>query len=216
MRSRIVVLTISAALGLAFSASESLVSAARPHGPSRFVGALDGAPVTVARVADGTTWAAWAWRSGREYDLAISSADASGAWSTPTFIGRYDGMDQVEPALAADAEGNLYLAFVERPAGCVRLAVLPAGAESWSAPIAVTLEGRDAANPALSVVAGRLVLAYRTGGVVSILVLPIAGSAASPLGIQDGPDPVSPAGATPKGDDGSSDGSATPLGGSPE
>jgi len=218
MRERI---SIPFAFVTAVWVSGSLLVAApvRPETPARFIGALDGSPTTIESSADGTAWSAWAWRTGGEFDIALSHRDADGVWSRPVFVSRNDGADQIEPALARDTSGHLYLVFAEQPSFRIYLSVLPAGATAWSAPIPVTPEGVRARTPALEVVGGHLVLAYRTDRGVSIQVLGTVGPAVrDPLGIQDGPDPVGPSGATPgggKGDGGSgSPVEPTPLGGS--
>lgn len=208
---------IAFAIGAAISSSVSGAPVAR-QGPARMIGALDGPPAVVEIEADGSAWAAWAWRSGVEFDLALSHRDANGLWGRPTFLGRGDGVDQVEPALASDAVGTLYLVFAERPSGRLMLSVLPAGYSDWSLPLAVAHESEIAASPTLRVLGDRLILAYRVGRDVRIRFLPVwSAPAFVPLGIQDGPDPVGPSGAVPtdggSGNQGGSTPGAKPVGG---
>lgn len=164
--------------------------------PDRYSSAgLDGPVAMVENPIDGTTWAAWAYRSRSEYDIAISARRASGSWSEPTFVGRDDDIDEVAPALAVDATGNLYLAFATRETGRIDLAILPFGSEAWCAPVPVTGAGERGLSPALAPVADRIVIAFRSprGGLV-IRSVPVYQSEARPNGIQDGPSGIDPLG----------------------
>lgn len=184
---------------------------ARPDdGPERFVvPSLDGTPVVVVNDVDQRAVSAWAYRSGGEFDVAISIRDAQGAWSQPVFLGRSDRADQTDPTLAVDALGHTYLAYASSESGRVMLTVLARGSATWSSPVPVTPVGVRAASPALAVVGGRLVVAFRAGTRVLIVELPIA-DANGTLGIQDGPDPV---GGKGSGNAGGGDSGTTPLGG---
>ena len=164
---------------------------------------LDGPLATVTSVVDGRTWSAWAYRDGSEYDVAVSFRDPGGFWSEPQFIGRDDGADQVQPALAVDALGNLYLAFADLGTGAVRFTALPAGGSSWTSGMAVTQDGERGFMPTLSIVGDRLVVAFRSGRAVVIRDVPLLDPAVvRPGGIHDSPDPY--------GNSGSGEGRTTP------
>lgn len=159
--------------------------------PHRYLSnSLDGRLVEVTNPVDGTAWAAWAYRNGAEYDLAVSFRDESGFWSEPMLIGVGDGLDQAQPALAADVWGNIYLAFTERAPDRIMLCWLEAGSAEWTSPAAVTGPGVRAMQPALRVVGERLVLAFRSGGGSVILDLPLFEPVMVGDGLQDTPDPV--------------------------
>jgi hypothetical protein len=176
--------------------------APRGDGPHRFVvPALDGTPVVLQDPVNELAYSAWTYRSGRESDLAISVRDSSGVWGRPTFIGQFDGADQKDPVLALDAAGHVYLAFSSSDSGRISLAVLPLGAASWSSPVAVSPAGVRASAPALAIVGDSLVLAFRSGTRVHLLLLPKFVGGVGTLGIQDGPDPLGGA-SPPSGDDG--------------
>ncbi len=195
MRDRVVLILI-VILGVAFSGSPSAAGGPRTELPSRFVAALDGAPAIVDLPAEGLRLSAWPYRSGAEYDLALSVQDASGVWSRPSFFGAGDGVDQIEPALAVDSNGTVYLAFAVRPQGSIWLAVRAKGG-AWSPSIAVTPAEARASTPAMAIVGDRLVLAYRTGPRTVIVDLPLLSPTTSPFGVQDGPDGVDPLGVLP-------------------
>ena len=48
--------------------------------PHRYLAGSDGPLVQVSNPHDGRTWAAWAYRNGSEFDIAISHVDADGNW----------------------------------------------------------------------------------------------------------------------------------------
>jgi hypothetical protein len=166
---------------------------AGPHGrqlPHRYLpGSLDGRLVEVTNPADGTLWSAWAYRNGAEYDLALSFRDELGFWSEPLLIGADDGLDQTQPALAADSRGNVYLAYTEQRPDRIMLCWLQAGTTTWSDPVALTELGIRAMYPALRVVGERLVVAFRSGRGSVILDLPLLESVVG-TSMNDGPDPV--------------------------
>lgn len=150
---------------------------------------LDGPLVQLANPIDGRTWSAWSYRDGAEYDIAISYLDGSGFWSEPSFLGRQDRRDQVQPTMIVDGSGHVYLAFADRAAGSVMLSVLAAGTDTWSEPLAVSDPGTRAFMPALSIVGTRLVIAYRSGTSIEIRDLPLLSTVFTGQGITDGPDP---------------------------
>ena len=169
--------------------------------PDRYAPGLDGAPVLIEQPGTGAALAVWSYRGRGEHDLAMAWRDASGVWGDVVFLGQNDGRDQVTPAVAVDPAGTVYVAYAVRETAQIHLAVVPAGSSDWTAPIPLTsLEQRRFA-PALSVVANRLVAAWRTfGGAVEIRHFPLF-DPPTPLGINDGPDGIDPLG-TSDGDDG--------------
>jgi len=193
-------------LAAAFLLAPTALAGPGREAPRRYVPALDGTPVTVELRAEGIAIAAWAYRSGPEYDLAISIRDASGSWDAPVLIGAGDGLDQVDPAIAFDAVGTTYVVYALRPAGSILLTERPAGSESWTAPREIAPSFVRASDPSLLIVGDQLVVAFRTARGTAMVTVPVSGAAGA-LGIQDGPDGVDPLGA--HGDSG-----AQPIGGS--
>jgi hypothetical protein len=188
--------------------------------PHRYTpGALDQGLVQVA-APDGRIWAAWAYRNGAEYDIAVAVRDTEGIWSEPSLIGLDDGRSQIRPSLAVDADGNLYLAFAERRTGRILLTTrTELGA--WAAPVAMTSPGSRSTSPRLQVVGSRLVLAFSTGDNVEILDLPLATPDRNGdeylRGFTDGPDPVGTPGdsedeePTPEGEEGVKQRDSVPM-----
>ncbi len=173
--------------------------------PDRYTAGLDGRLSMVQLSPQGTTWAAWAYRSGSEYDIAVSSQDEAGSWTDPEFIGAGDHMDQVDPALACDAAGNLYLVYAESQTGRILFTARAAGRDNWSVPSAITGPEERGASPALAVIGGYLVAAFRTPlDTIAVrqhsLAAPTAGIRTH--GIQEGPSGIDPLGKSwrlPKG-----------------
>ncbi len=166
-----------------------------------FLRDLDGRLVRVESSSDGRTWAAWAYRSRGEYDIAVTIRDASGQWSAPTFIGAGDSLSQLQPSLAVDSNGNVYLAYAERDTGSIFLTMRAPGATSWSDPQPIAADGQRHWMPALRVVGTRLILAYRSPSgteIVDFALLPPVYIA--PSGIVDGPDGTPPSGEAPPQD----------------
>ena len=153
--------------------------------PPRFVGPSDRNLVTFTNPVDGSTWSAWSYRSGPEYDIAISAQDASGLWSHPVLLGAGNGRDERQPAFAADGRGNLYLAWATDGVG-VSVSMRPRGLDTWTSPLQVSRPGERASAPALLVVGTSLVVAYRSGSVTELREIPLAGTDGH--GVQDGPD----------------------------
>jgi hypothetical protein len=186
------------ALGTSVFAGPSRVA------PHRYApNSLDGRLARVDRVEGDRSLAAWAYRNGAEYDIAISRVDENGRWTEPAFVGIDDGRDQVQPALALDANGNAYVAYTDLAEGRVLLVVLRADRNSWSRPVALTRVGTGAESPALRVVENRLVVAFRIGDELQMIDLPLTDTDSLPslLTIVDHPDPVEytpdPIGETP-------------------
>lgn len=199
MRSRIVVsaLAVLAVAGAGFAGAPQ-----SDLGLRGFVAGLDGKPVIVSSPLDGREWAAWVYRNGSETDVAVATRVAGGEWTPPAFLGRNDRLDEVEPALACDAAGHLYLAFSTRQSGRVYLTALPVGARGWVPILAISPEGLRSSTPALRVIADRLVVAFRSGRSTTVTDYPLLGGRIETHGIQDGPDGVDPLGQTPPPDPG--------------
>jgi len=159
--------------------------------PTRYLPAsLDGRLNTLDNPVDGRTWSAWAYRNGVEYEVALSVREAGGYWSEPHLIGESDGRDQLEPTLAVDGFGNVYVAYAERSPARIMLTWLEAGSDTWATPVNLTADGVRATTPALRVVGDRLVLAFRSGRGLVMLDLPLWQPACSTNIFNDGPDPV--------------------------
>ncbi|HEX6852261.1 MAG TPA: hypothetical protein VF139_12740 [Candidatus Polarisedimenticolaceae bacterium] len=154
---------------------------------------LDGTPVTVENVATGQTWTAWSYAQSGELDLALSVREGDGRWSPPRFLGERDGVDQIDPALIADAAGVVYLAYAERGTGKVHIAALPHASATWNRVTSFETTAGPVAAPSLKIVGGRLVIAFRAGRTVEIHDLALI-APNSALGIDDGPDPFGGAG----------------------
>ncbi len=190
MRKTVMILiSISTILAL----SGSVLAASPRELPHRYnPNSMDGKLTQLTRTTDGRTWAAWAYRSGAQFDVAVTSTDENGYWSEPIFIGANDGADQIQPVMAGDFDGNVYLAFTDRASGRILLATLSAGSDTWTAPLALTAPCAGASSPALRVVRDRLVVAYRSGRGIDMIDLPLAGidGGFSSDTINDNPDPV--------------------------
>ena len=153
--------------------------------------AQDGLPVT-ATLASGASWSAWAYRISGEYAIALSFRDTTGHWSEPSYIGLDDRLDQIDPDIVGDADGNLYLTYAVRETGAIWVTALRAGRQSWFEPQQVTLASERAGAPTLQVVGDRLVLGYRAGREVRLLdwglLTTYSPGGMTTEGIQDGPD----------------------------
>jgi len=158
---------------------------------------LDG-PTTIVTAPDGRRWAAWSYRASGEFDIAVSSVDADGTtWSAPVFFGKRSGSDEIEPVIAVDSRGAVYVAFATTNPARVAVVSLPPDSSTWSDPVVVS-GAEAAASPALVLVGDRPVVAFRTPRGVRIS-LPTFGSVSQLDGIGDSPDPVGPASAKDKG-----------------
>lgn len=180
------------------AAPAALARAERPD-PTFVIRGLDHEPVIFQNPVTGETWSGWAYRSGSEFDLALSRLDDSGRWSDPELIGTLDGTDQMHPAFAADPRGNLYVVFDTGRSGGIFMTIRPAGTDLWSPALPVTPWGVGATHPSVRIVADRLVLAYRTPTGTDILEmeLPLLGGGIRGDGVQDGPDGFPPNGRRP-------------------
>jgi hypothetical protein len=155
--------------------------------PFRFNPVLDGKPAYATDATTGAVWAAWAYKSRGEFDIAFSVRELAGTWSEPAFIGRLDGLDQLAPALVSDPSGNIYLAFAVRQTSQIFLAVLPRGESSWSAPVLATSPGERGFSPTVAVLADYLVLGYRgADGKVTLRGAPLVGAPAVSNGMLSG------------------------------
>lgn len=172
------------------------VAAPRDDTFNRFVSPrLDGVPVAVDNAVTGQTWSAWSYAQSGEFDLALSVRGADGRWSRPVLLGESDGIDQVDPALAVDPSGVVYVAYTERGTGNVHIAVLASPSGNWTRFVSVATSEGSAASPSMKIVGDRLVVAFRAGRGVEIHDFALL-APNSMLGIDDGPDPFGGAGAS--------------------
>jgi hypothetical protein len=183
------------ALGLAAAACLTLVHArdeAPGTQPTRFLAnGLDRHLAVVTSPVDGRLWGAWSYRTGAEYDVAVSVRDALGRWTEPVLLGFGSGRSEVHPALAFDGAGNLYLAHAVRETGAVVVSVLRAGSTRMTLPRTVSAAGEKATAPTLLLAGDQLIVGYRVGGRVVVRSLPLH-SEIDPFGVQDGPDGFPP------------------------
>lgn len=156
--------------------------------PNRYlVPARDQNLVQIENAVDGRAWSIWAYRSGPGYDIAISQREQDGSWSEPIFIGKDNGKSEIQPSVAVDSNGTVYVVYVVWETGRVMLTSLHHGNTTWSTPVQAVFEGGRHSHPKALVLGGQLVLAYRTGQVVGATTIPI-GNPVGPLGTEDGPD----------------------------
>jgi len=160
--------------------------------PRDYFARLDGTIATAVGL-DGRTWSVWSYRAVGEYDVAIAVRGIDGAWSPATFLGRRDGVDQIEPSIAVDADGNVYVAFATRSPQRIWTSVLASGQSTWSEPSIVALD-EAATAPALRVVRDRLVIGVRGTRGIRMIDLPLYSAPNATEGIQDGPDTQGPLG----------------------
>ncbi len=161
-------------------------------------GSLDQEPVLAVNPTDGSVMAAWGYWERGEYSIAIAVKTGE-SWSDPVFIGRDDGMDQIDPALVFDQHGIAYLAFSTPSVDQVRITAITGepGGEILP-PRAISPAGINSGMPALQVVGNRLVVAFRTGATITLLDLPLfptgsqADETVSTQSIGEGPDAVDP------------------------
>jgi len=190
MRKHSRLLVIVCICTLAALAAGEATARGRLDAPHRFQPASqDAALVQVENPVDGRTWAAWAFRSGAEYDIAVAVLGADGRWGEPSFLGRHDGRDQTEPSFLVHPSGGMALAFVEPATGRVLVSTLAAGAERWGRPLPVAA-AQDVGSPTLVLLGDRLVLGFRSGDRVELRIMKLALDSAGTLSIADGPDPI--------------------------
>jgi hypothetical protein len=193
------------ACGAAVLAAGALAAAGRTTSlPPRYSpSSLDGPLVQLDNVVDGRTWAVWAFRNGAEYDLALSFVDSNGGWHVPSLVGEGDRRNQTQPALATDARGTVYLAFVDGPERRLLMSALVRGETEWTPLVTLSAPDERTAKPVLRVVGERLVVAYLVVGKLQVLDLALAGSVPEagklPEGVSEGPDPFD-RGAPPEDD----------------
>lgn len=132
--------------------------------------------------------AAWALRNGPEYNIAVSVLDAEGVWSEVRIFGGNDGQDQIDPTLAVDSHGNIYLAYATAD-GAISL-VVRNNRGQWQPAVRVTNDGVRGSSPTLARVGERLILGYVVNGVVIIEEVPTDSTGTSTNSFEDGPDPV--------------------------
>lgn len=176
---------------------------------------IDG-PMTTGTDSSGRAWAVWSYRASGEFDIAVATKPAGALlWSAPAFIGRRDGVDQVDPVLEFDASGTAYVVFATRGPARIGVSVLTPRSTDWSAPL--TIPGSEGGfSPAVRVVRDRLVVAYRTAKGVIVVDFPTVGASSGRIrGIEDSPDSVDPLGAIGGedggGNTGGGDGSPLPT-----
>lgn len=202
-------LVVFAATGLTAAANRAGVPAPGVRSaPPEFLPQIDG-PLATAQSPDGRLWATWSIRSAGEFDVALAYRDPGSVWSAPIFVGKRDGLDEVEPSVAVDAQGALYLAYATRESSRVSLAVLPRNGTAWIGPAVIS--GTDLSSaPVVRLVRDRVVVAYRTPAGIGFADLPSMIGPGQILGIQDGPDSVDPLGMVPKRGSGYNNGPSTP------
>lgn len=151
-------------------------------------------PMTTLTGRDGRTWAVWTFRAAHESDVAVSSREASTTtWTAPVFFGRRSGFDEIDPTIALDSRGAVYVAFATTNPSRVAVAMLAVGSAAWSEPVIVS--GTEAASaPAMLLVGDRLIVAFRTARGVGMVDLPTIGGGNQIDGIQDGGDGIDPLG----------------------
>ena len=187
-------LTVALCLTLAATAGLSVAGLPSDHQPCRYApGSLDQEPVLAINPVDGSVLAAWGYREGGEYSIAIALKTGE-SWSEPVFIGRDDRVNQVDPALVFDQYGVAYLAFSVPSLGQVLMTAIAGNPGDMLTPQVVSQDGIPSGRPALQVIGSRLAVAFRTGSGVAIRNLPLyrPDESASALGIQEGPDAVDP------------------------
>ena len=189
-------ITLAFCIILAATAGLSMAGLRGDRQPHRYAPlSLDQEPVLAVNPLNGSVLAAWGYREGREYSIALAVKTGE-TWSEPVFIGRDDRLDQLDPALVFDDQGVAYLAFTVLPLREIWITAFAGEPAEALSPQIVTRNGHPSLTPALSVIADRLVLAFRSGEGVLIRNFPLfrPGGTYSTNGIQEGPDAVDPLG----------------------
>lgn len=135
--------------------------------------------------------AAWALRNGPEYNIAVSVQDAEGVWSEIRVFGGNDGQDQIDPTLAIDSRGNIYLAYASQD-GTISLVVRNVDGE-WQPALRMTTVGVRGSRPTLARVGESLILGYIVDDnvkIVQIEEVPTDSTGMNTNSFEDGPDPV--------------------------
>lgn len=193
LRAALVLCLATALTGSVTAASAAKGSDSRPPAKDSIVtdhiAEVDG-PIITLSAPDGRTWAVWSYRSSHEFDIAISSrGEGSATWSGPVFFGRGNGSDELDPALAVDSRGSIYIAFATANPPRIAVATLRAGSTAWSEPVIVS--GPEAASsPALLLVGDRPIVAYQTARGIQMIDLATLGGG-NQIWLTDGPDPIS-------------------------
>lgn len=107
-----------------------------------------GADINVALATDsrGRVWAAWqGWRDGN-YEVLLASADDQGEWSKPRKLSTSKANDW-SPAIAADGQGKVYIAWDTYDRGNYDVLLAEAGSDEAPRPIAAS--ARFEARPSL-------------------------------------------------------------------
>jgi hypothetical protein len=117
-------------------------------------------------------------------------------WSAPTYLGLRNRTDEIDPSIVVDENGSVYVAYSKRASGRIAVAALVSGSTSWLTPVFVSGDDRGSV-PTMRIVAGQLVIAYRTAHGIVMTELPLL-VPAQIFGIQDGPTGVDPVGMVPK------------------
>jgi len=139
---------------------------------------------------DGRTWTAWTYRQGAETDIAISYRQSDGRWSEPTLFGTQDGIEQTQPTLVIDFNGNVYVAWAEADTGRVMLTARGFAVNYWSSPKVVNSSRLQGSAPALMVSAHRrLVVGFVADGRVRLVEFRLLPKTVATQ-MSDGPDPV--------------------------
>ena len=188
--------TLALCLILASTLCLSMAGVRADRDPHRYAPrSLDQELVQAVNPVDGSVLAAWGYREGGEYSIALA-VKTGDIWSEPVFIGRDDRLDQIDPALVFDSRGVAYLAFSVLQLGEVRITAIAGEPGAALVPRTVSPVGERSIAPALSVIAQRLVVAFRAGEGVVLRDLPLFSQegSASTQGIQEGPDAVDPLG----------------------
>lgn len=113
----------------------------------------------VAVSQSGTVLAAWQGADGRHSRVAAAEKPVSEAWRPPDQLSPRQPANDVDPSVAIDGFGNAAVIWTRFPDGQVgastsvsdvEIATRAAGADSWQAPLRLSVAGESAADPSLS------------------------------------------------------------------